>query len=169
MSEALYVIKEKYLHALNNIQIDEDTGEVIGAEALDDIDDCFEDKAENIACFVKDLRNLSDDIAKEQKALAERKKSIDAKVDRLNTYLSDCFDAIGKDKLETARVKIGFRKSSSVNVSDDFIKWAQDNDRDDLLKYSEPTANKTAIKDAIKRGESFGAAELIERKNIYIK
>lgn len=49
----LYEIKEDILKAINNIEIDEDTGEIMNTDALDDLQEQFSDKAENIALYIK--------------------------------------------------------------------------------------------------------------------
>jgi formaldehyde-activating enzyme involved in methanogenesis len=72
------------------------------------------------------------------------------------------------NKLETARNKITFRKSESVVIGESFIKWAQDN-RADLLRFTDPTADKTAIKQALKEGAEIEGAYIESKQNIQIK
>jgi hypothetical protein len=109
-------------------------------------------------------------IKAEEIRLAERRKTKEKAHERLKQYLSDVLQRMSIDKVETARNKITFRKSESVEMLDEeaFIKWAQDN-RDDLLTFSAPKANKTEIKKALKVGTEIVGAQLISKNNIQIK
>ena len=74
----------------------------------------------------------------------------------------------GREKLDYVSGEASFRKSKSVEVDDEFINWAKNN-QDELLIYKEPTANKTAIKEAIKGGKEFEFARIVENNNLNIK
>lgn len=63
---------------------------------------------------------------------------------------------------------ISYRKSTAVELDDNFVEWAQEN-ADDLLTYKAPEPNKTAIKDRLKEGGELSHATLVERQNISIK
>jgi hypothetical protein len=58
---------------------------------------------------------------------------------------------------------VSFRKTKSVEVADIF---ALD---ENYVKYSEPTADKAAIKKAIEAGEIVKGAQLVEGTSISIK
>lgn len=77
--------------------------------------------------------------------------------------------ALNGDKFSSPRLKVSYRKSSTVELSDGFVEWAEIN-ADDLLTYSEPKPNKTLIKAAIKDGRvPDGMATIEAHENISIK
>ena len=44
MNNTLYEITDKYLKVLDNLEIDEETGEILNAEELDELSGAFEEK-----------------------------------------------------------------------------------------------------------------------------
>lgn len=164
----LYELTNDYLALLEAIDNDEIPEEAI-ADTLESITACIEDKADNIACLLKTLDAECKAIKAEEERLAERRKAKEKSHERIKQYLSETLQRAGLDKIETARNKITFRKSESVEVDEDaFIKWAEIH-RDDLLTYSAPKVNKTEVKKALKDGIEIVGAELRIKSNIQIK
>lgn len=164
----LYELTNDYLALLEAIDNDEIPEEAI-ADTLEAITACIEDKADNIACLLKNLDAECKAIKAEEERLAERRKAKEKSHERIKQYLSETLQRAGLDKVETARNRITFRKSETVEVDEDaFITWAQTH-RDDLLTYSAPKANKTEIKKALKGGAEIIGAELRINQNIQIK
>lgn len=164
----LYEIKENILQQINNLEIDEDTGEILNTDALDELSEQFEEKAENIALFIKNTNAEAEAMKREEKKLSERRKSLENKANRLKSYLSDTMLAAGKTKISTPKTELSFRKSKVVEIDSEFVDWAEKN-ADFLLDYKEPTPSKTAIKDAISNGSVFEFARLVENQNLVIK
>lgn len=164
----LYELANDYLALLDAIENDEIPEEAI-ADTLESITSCIEDKADSIACVLKSLDADCIAIKAEETRLAERRKAKEKAHERIKQYLSETLQRAGLDKIETARNKITFRKSESVEVDEAaFIEWAQKN-RDDLLTYSAPKVNKTEVKKALKDGAEIVGAELRIKNNIQIK
>lgn len=164
----LYELTNDYLALLDAIDNGEIPEEAI-ADTLEAITASIEDKADNIACLLKTLDAECKAIKAEEERLAERRKSKEKSHERIKQYLSETLQRAGLDKIETARNRITFRKSETVEIADEvFIKWAQMY-RDDLLTYAEPKANKTEIKKALKSGAEITGAELRINQNIQIK
>jgi hypothetical protein len=165
----LYELENDYLALMQAID-DEEIPEDAIADTLEAIKGEIEVKADNIACLLKNIEADMLAIKAEEIRLAERRKTKEKAHERLKQYLSDVLQRMSIDKVETARNKITFRKSESVEMLDEeaFIKWAQDN-RDDLLTFSAPKANKTEIKKALKVGTEIVGAQLISKNNIQIK
>ena len=163
----LYEIANDYLALLQAIDEGEIPEEAI-ADTLESIEGEIEYKADNLACVLKTLEAEAAAIKAEEKTLAERRKQKEKATERIKTYLSDVLQRLNINKIETARNKITFRKSESVIVDDSFILWARDN-RADLLTFSDPTANKTAIKQALKEGAEIEGAYIESKQNIQIK
>lgn len=163
----LYEIANDYIALLQAIDEGEIPEEAI-ADTLEAIEGEIEYKADNLACVLKTLEAEAAAIKAEEKALAERRKQKENAKERIKQYLSDVLQRLDINKLETARNKITFRKSESVVIGENFIEWARTH-RDDLLTYSEPTANKTAIKQALKDGAEIEGAYIESKQNIQIK
>lgn len=164
----LYELANDYTALLCAME-EEDIPEEALADTLEAIKGEIEVKADNIACMLKNLLAESEAIRAEEVKLAERRKAKEKAYDRLKQYLGDVLQQMDISKVETARNKITFRKSESVELNEEaFITWALEN-REDLLTYKAPTANKTEIKRALKDGAEIVGAQLVSKSNIQIK
>lgn len=150
----LYEINEAILAC-----IDPETGEA-DADKLDELMLMREEKLENLALWVKDLKAEADAIKAEEKALAERRQAKERKAESIKAYLEK---ELAGQKFETSRAVCSFRKSQKVEITD-FTKIP-----DDYLRYSTPTADKAAIKAAIKDGLTVEGAELVDSVTMSIK
>jgi len=144
--------------------IDPETGEVMDIEAFEQLAMERDQKVENIACWIKNLKSDAAELKAEEKSLAERRGAKESKVDRLTAYLSQI---LGGSKFESARCKVGFRKSTRLVIEDEseFEKVCDPT----YLIQQPPKIDKPAIKDAIKGGVTFVGAKIIEASNIQIK
>ena len=140
--------------------VDMETGEIIDAEKLDQLQMDRERKIENIALWIKNLISDAEALKAEKQAFADRQKAAENKAASLKKYLSDY---LAGEKYKSAKVSVSFRKSESVNILD------MSKIPEQYLKVAEPTADKTGIKNALKAGEVIAGAELIENQNIQIK
>jgi hypothetical protein len=147
--------------------VDPESGEIIDFEKLEELQIQREEKIEKVALWYKNLVSDAEALKAEKTALAEREAAARQKAESLKKWLTD---ALNGSKMSTPKVAIAFRKSESVEIEDAiFAHWAQVNNRDDLLSYKEPTPNKTAIKAAIKSGQTISGASIVEKNNIQIK
>lgn len=140
-------------------------------EALTELKGDFDTKAESVSLYIKELEAGAKALGESIKNLQSRKKAMENKVEHLKTYLINSMDTVNETKIETDKVRISLRNNApSVLVYDEkaFINQYKGN-RDDLLKYSEPTINKTAIKDALKSGEDIAGATLESKRTVTIK
>ena len=165
----LYEIAVEYQNFLEAIENGDIPEEAI-IDTLESITSILEDKADNIACLIKNMSAEAEAIKAEEVKLSERRKAKEKQVDRLKEYLSTTLLASGYTKIETARNKITFRKSESVAVDDEaeFIKWAMGNE-DTYLTYKDPTINKTAVKEALKNGIELNGVRIESKQNLQIK
>lgn len=164
----LYELTSDYIALMEAIDAGSIPEEAI-ADTLEAITGSLEEKADSIACLLKDMDAEIAAIKAEEDRLKDRRVQKQNAYVRLKEYLSDSLIRAGMTKVETARNKITFRKSEQV-VCDDvaFLEWAIEN-RDDLLTYAKPKANLTAIKEAIKQGTEVVGVELRVNQNIQIK
>lgn len=140
--------------------VDEETGEIMDPEAFEDLDMQREDKIENIACWIKNLKSDAEQLKNEEKALCERRKSAERKAESLKGYLQRY---LAGEKFKTAKVSVSYRKSDSVEVTN--IKEIPE----EYLKYSDPEPMKMDIKAAIKSGVKIPGAILVTDQNMIIK
>ena len=166
----LYEIAADYQNLLDAIE-NGDIPEEALVDTLESITTLLEDKADNIACIIKELTAEAEAIKAEEDRLAERRKRKLKRAERLTQYLSDTLLQNGIPGLETARNSITFRKTPGKVVFDDekaFIEWANEHATDFLI-YAKPTVNKNQIKAAINSGEKIEGVYLESKLNISIK
>ena len=154
MARSLYDIDNDILAC-----VDEETGEV-DIDKFDALNMERTEKLEGMALWVKDLKAEADAIRAEEKALAERRQAKERKAESIKQYLEK---VLAGQKFETSRAVCSFRKSQKVEITD------LDKIPDDYLRYSQPTADKAAIKAAIKDGISIEGAELVDSVSMTIK
>lgn len=148
--------------------IDTETGEIVDMEALEQLSMDRVQKAENVACWRKNLMAMIASIKAEEDALKKRRESLQRKVDGLDGYLAAHFSG---EKIETPRVVINWRKSTGVEVLDkqEAIDYLMHIEHDDLLKYKEPDIDKKAAKALLESGVTIPGLTLAERMNLQIK
>lgn len=140
-------------------EIDEETGEIINMDKLDEITMARDEKIENIALWIKNLDAEATAIREEEKNLAERRRSKEKKIESLKKYLASVLEG---QKFESARTKISYRKSEIV-VADDMLKIPE--------KYwrVKTELDKTAVKSAIRGGNLVEGCHLEENQTMQIK
>lgn len=149
-----------------SFEIDENTGEVLNASALDALQMERDEKIENIALYIKNLNALAADIKAEKDNLDERVKVVERKADGLKRYLASVLNG---EKFETAKFKVSYRKSQSVVVGDEFSAWAAIHKPELIRTTIKTEPDKTAIRDAIKNGVAVVGAKLVETQSMSIK
>lgn len=143
--------------------VDTETGEIIDLERLEQLQMERDKKIEGIACWIKNLESDADALKAQKQAFADRQKAAENKAASLKQFLAQY---LAGQKFTAPTVAISFRKSESVQIDD--IHAIADFSAD-YVKYPEPTADKTAIKKALKEGIAVPGARLVENNNIQIK
>ena len=167
----LYEINQTYQEFFDKVESGEIPEEAI-SDTLESLDGEFEDKADNIACYIKSLLSDAQAIKAESDALLERAKAKKAKADRLMDYLYQAFKIRKKDKLETKRNLLKIRKNPpAVQIDNEaaFISWAKGWKETNFLVPHESTVDKTAVKNALKAGEEIPHAKLVSGEKLTIK
>lgn len=139
--------------------VDAETGEIIDDKALEELELARDNKIENIACWIKNLKADAESYKKEKKVFVQREKAAKNKAESLKRYLEM---ALGGEKFKTSKVSISYRKSEIVEI-DEIEKLS-----DEFIKI-EKKADKTAIKAAIKEGAEIVGARIVENNNIQIE
>ena len=147
----IYEINEQILNC-----IDLETGEIIDIDRLNDLQLERDAKIENVACWIKELKAEAEAIKAEKLVLAERQRVAENKAESLKKWLAY---ALQGEKFKTAKCSVSFRKTESVEVTDEGLNNLM-KEHDELLTYKAPEPNKKAIKDAIKDGLSVEGVRL---------
>ena len=133
-------------------------------QALHINQDQLQAKGISYGYVIKSIESEIDIIDTEIKRLTALKKVRENAVERLKMTLQGAMECFGVLELKTPTLKVNFRKSESVIITDiselesRFVK---------IKTTKEP--DKTSIKEAIKNGESVLGAELVTKNNIQIK
>lgn len=162
----LYEIEQVYTDFLEAVENGEIPEEAMG-DTLEAIQGEFREKADNIACAIKNISAESAALKAEEKALKERRESKDRKVDQLKHYLRQAMETVGFKKLETTRNVVSLRLSTSVYVPDEqqfFAAHPEYCKVEEVIKIS-----KAEIAKALKAGEEISGAELRTNQNLQIK
>lgn len=138
---------------------DEETGEILDVQRFDALQLALEDKLEGIGCYIKNLEAEAAALKAEEQAFAARRKRAENKAASLKNYLSGYLQGC---PFETLRVKVSFRKSESLDISEAAAI------PEEYLKYS-VDVNKADLKAAVKAGLVLDGVQLVQRNNIQIK
>ena len=158
----LYEIDQKIMEL-----VDKETGELLDYEAFEQLQMERDGKIENMACWYKELDALAEAIRTEELTLAERRRVIENKADRLKNYLGRILNG---EKFQSAKCAIGFRKSTSVSVDDydAVLAWAVENDVH-CLRHKEPELDKAEISKRLKAGDAIPGVSLAEKTSVSVK
>lgn len=131
-------------------------------DTLEMINVSIEEKLENTGKFIKNTESDIVGIKAEIDRLTAMKKTKENFVERLKNNVEFALKEKGLEALTVGTFKCGYRKSESVEIINLDVIPA------DYTKV-EIKADKTAIKKAIKAGETVDGAEIKVNQNFYIK
>lgn len=162
----IYEITNDYLQIMAMLE-DSDLDPQTLADTMEGIEGEFEIKAENYAKVMKNLEGDILAIKTEIDRLTAKKKALENNIKNMKSTLQTAMETTGKTKFKTELFSFGIRKNApSVIMDEPYI----ENVPERFLKYSEPTINRTAIKEAIQNGEDLeGLAHLEQSESIIIK
>lgn len=159
----LYEIEEKIIEAFEQA-VDVETGEILDAEAFEELDKLNimrDDKIEGVLLWIKNLCAEAEALKTEKQAFEARQKQVTNKMESLKRYISGVLNG---EKFKTTRVAVTWRKSEAVEYIGNVFALPED-----CLTCKEPTVNKEELKKHLKAGEVIPGAELVVRNNIQIK
>lgn len=163
---ALYQLSEQYLadlEKLNDLDLDEQTI----ADTLESLGGELQEKATNVAAFIRNTEALADQIKQAEEAMASRRKALERRAESIRTYLQHNMQRCGITKIESPWFQISIRKNPpSVVVDDPALIPA------DLMRQPEPpppAPDKKAIKEALTNGFAVPGARLETTERVQIK
>ena len=160
----IFNIQSEYQQLVN--QLIENQGEITPELelALQINKDNFHSKSENYGYITKQFDGEMDIIDNEIKRLQQAKKSREKTIERLKATIELAMNTFDIDKIETPLIKISFRKSESIEVSD--VNELPNEFK--VIKLTE-SADKLKIKDALKSGMLIEGCSIKTNRNLQIK
>ena len=140
-------------------------------DTLEGIEGEFDEKAESIAVYIKQLKAEANILKFEKSAIAKRQSQKERQVKSLETYLFNSMKAIGRNKVDMPKAVVAIRNNAPSFVVDDeikFVNWAQKNN-DNLLKYEMPSIKKNDVKALCKKGEKIPFVHMESKQSLNIK
>lgn len=143
-----------------DFEIDEETGEILNFDALDRLQVARDVKIENLCLWVKNLKSDAEAYKAEKESFAKKQKQAENRATSLHNFIQTVLNG---ENFKTDRVTVSYRKSEAIELEDKICV------PDKYFVPQEPKLDKTGLKKAIKAGEEFGGAHLVERQNMSIK
>lgn len=140
--------------------VDVETGEIFDIDKFEELNLEREIKIESICLWIKNLKAEAEALKQEKDSFAQRQKVAENKMESLKRYISNYLEGT---PFESAKVKVSFRKSESLEILDGAII------PDEFLRFKEPEVNKAELKKALKSGMNIDGVSIVENKNIQIK
>lgn len=160
----LYQIPALMRQALDNLEIDEETGEILNADGLHNLELSAKDKIANTGRYIRECTVLLDAMKQAKQNIDARMKTLQKRLDYLTGLSLDGMEALGVKKIEEPDIRISTHKSVGTVIEDEeaipskFVTIVQTQ-----------KINKTEIKKAIQAGEDVPGAYLVENVNLAIK
>lgn len=150
---------------------DPETGEINNLDELMGLQMERDQKIENIACLVKNLKADVKAMKEEAQTLTDRRRVVENKVARLEAVLDEALDG---QKFQTPRCVVSFRNSKAVEVDDEdaLINWACLNGQEDnFVRYRAPEINKANLLRYLKEDHPLAppGVRLVERRSLGVK
>ena len=141
-------------------EIDEETGEILNANDLDNLELEKNEKIEQLCLYIKNLKSDAAAYKAEKDSFAKKQKAAENKAESIKNYIAYI---LAGENFKTDRVTVSYRRSEQVECPDMSLV------DDDYLRFKEPELDKTKIKKALKDGIKVGGCMLVERQNMNIK
>lgn len=141
-------------------------------DTLEGIEGEFDEKAESIAVYIKQLKAEAKMLKAEKAAIAKRQSQKEKQAESLKTYLFKSMQALGRQKIDMPRAVMSLKKNAPSLVVDDeisFVEWAEEHNLDHLLKYSMPEVKKNDVKALCKKGEEIPFVHIEAKQSLSIK
>lgn len=158
----LYQISDAIRQALDHIELDEETGEILNADELHAVEAEAADKIEATALYLRELDAEAKAAKDEADRMLARVKSMQKRSDYIKSMLLDALHATGKVK--TGRVTVSIRTTKAVEI-------AEGADLPEAYTTVKTTVspNKVAIKQALLDGVEVPGCSLEARESVSIR
>ncbi len=166
MNTSLYQLSTEYEEAAHKM-LDAGYDDQTIADTLEGLSGDFNEKAESVAKFIRNLEAASAARSAEAKRLTDEAKAIDKKIDGIKQYLLTSMQRTGIEKVSGQLFVISLQNNpASVHVTDESLiphdYWKQP-------EPPPPSLDKNLIKQAIKDGHTVPGVELKQSQRVSIK
>lgn len=158
----LYEIAPALRFALDDIEVDPETGEILNADALHAVEAQAAEKVEATALYLRELDAEAKAAKEEADRMLARVKSMQKRSDYLKAMLLDALHATGKVK--TGRVTVSIRTTQAVEIEE----GANLPEAYTTVKTT-VNPNKVAIKQALIDGVEVPGCHLEARESVSIR
>lgn len=160
---SLYELTEQFQELLS-MALDPDTDPEALADTMEAIDGEIEVKADGYAKVMRNLEADASAIKAEIARLTERKKHIEANVDRMKRSLETAMRLTGKTKFKTSLFSFNIQKNPASLKIDN-----PDRIPAEFLIPQEPKVDSAAIKKELKEGAVFDWCHLEQSEGLRIR
>jgi hypothetical protein len=162
----LYSLSANYLQALDFLT---DPEADLPAEAVKDTLEALagelEDKAVNVAKFLRNMEAMAEAIKAAEADMAKRRKALESRAQWLKDYLKGNMEHTGISKIECPYFKLSIQNNpAAVHIFDEGALPEQF--KEQVIDWK---IDKTAIKKAILAGQSVAGASLVNGTRLVIK
>ena len=155
----LYELSQNYL-AVQDMDLEPETLK----DTLDSIEEAIEDKAENIAKWIRNLEADKKAFEEEEKRFKEKKQAADHRIKSLKLYLEDNMRLTGKTKFKAGFFSFAIQNNPpSVEVFDEALIPKQ------FLIEQPVKIDRAGIKELLKAGEEVPGAALKQTEGLRIR
>lgn len=137
------------------------TGEILDAEALDNLKMEIPRKLENLGRWMLNLEAEEKALADQEKRFKERKDAVKKKRESIKSYVGAFLN--GKP-YKCTDFEFKWRKTESVAFTGDIYKVPED-----YLRYKEPELDKTKVKKALKDGIEIPGCSIEVKNSLSVK
>ena len=158
----LYELTQNYNNLLELVDNPDVPTEML-EESLNSIDDEIDTKAENIAKVIKSIESDIAGLKGEEKRLADRRKSLEGRIDNLKEYVEGSMRAVGKEKIRGKAFTLGIQRNApSVDIIDEDVIPEQ-------YFITKKELSKKDILVALKKGEEVPGAAVKQTESLRIR
>jgi hypothetical protein len=165
---SLYQLSGNYIQALDFLT-DPELNLPIEAvnDALEGLTGELEDKAVNVAKFIRNMETTANAIKKAEVDMAKRRKSLETRVQWLEDYLKSSMEATGITKIECPYFKLSIAKNPPA--LDLFDANAVPEQYKQTETVTTEQIDRAAIKAALSSGQTITGARLVNGTRLVIK
>jgi len=163
-SLTLYQLADQYEEALSTL-LDADLPPEAIADTLEGLQGAIEEKAKNVAAFVRNIEASAEAIRAAEKQMAERRQMLERKAQRIREYLLTNMQRAGISKIDSPWFVLAVRDNPEAVAIDDEAALPAEYVR--VKEVRSP--DKAAIKDALKAGQDVPGCRLVRGQRIEIK
>lgn len=138
----IYELTQEMKALLDMLEDEEDDQAV--QDTLEAVSLDFQDKAEGYCMVVNQMCSEAADIREEEKRLAERRRHLEARADKLQETLHQAMKATSQKKIQTGLFTLTLRPTAKVVIDN------ADKIPLELLTFKDPEPNKAEIKKYLK-------------------